>query len=355
MKLWILGEGEEIKELWGLLDLSAWDAFFLQHPSLLPEGAALPSQLVLSLAEGEGTGFGWEKLTLSALKQGAWGSLKLFALVLFGGFMLGWMQSKEGKVSKTAAGAVRLSLCALVLLGVLGSVQTGIKSLELLASLYRVTLGVSLPALLLLGSPSTASALGGAGEVLLGSIFRLMQGVMVPLSLGAGVLGTLDTGDKGVLYSLSQLGETLCRGGLKLVSLLYMAVSALTNGSAAAADGVLLRTGKAAAGSLPALGGLVSDSMEAVAACLGAVKGGMGTAAVLLLGLGVLSPALTLLLQSLALKSAGAFAGALGGGELTPVCGSLQRMLSLLASFLIAGAAMGAVCLHTALGGLRMG
>lgn len=348
----LLWEEEEIFELWGALDFSRWDSFFLQNRELLPEGLPLPSDFVLSLAQGEGVSWAWGQAVWSTLQGAALDSLKLFVLVLGGGCLMGLIAQKEGKVTKMGAGVLRLSLWALVLLGVLGSVKRGLACLNLLENLYRVTLGVSLPALVLLGSPGTATVLGAAGELLLGSIFGILQKAMVPLTLCAGVLGALDSGEKGVLYGLSQLGDSLCRVGLRVVSLVYMLISGLLGRSAVAADGVLLRTGKAAAGALPALGGLVSDSMEAVAACVGAVKGGMGTAAVLFLLLVILTPAVTLLLQSLALRSAGAFGSALGAGELSPVCASLQRMLSLLASLLIAGAAMGAVCLYTALGGL---
>lgn len=351
MRGMLLWEEEEIRELWGTLDFSQWDSFFLQHRELLPEGMPLPSEFVLSFAQGEGIGWNIEDALRGTVQEGVVGSLKLFVLVLAGGCLMGLISQREGKVSRMGAGVVRLSLWALVLTGVLGSVKRGLECLETLEALYRVTVGVSLPALILLGSPGTATALSVAGEVLLGSIFGSIRKVLVPLALCTGVLEALDTGEKGVLYGFSQLGDSLCRGGLGLVSLLYMGIGGLNTRGAAVADGVLLRTGKAAAGSLPALGGLVSDSMEAVAACMQAVKGGMGTAAVLLVVLVILSPALTLLLYALALRSAGSFAGALGVGELTPVCGSLQKMLSLLASFLIAGAAMGAVCLQAALGG----
>lgn len=347
----LLWEGEEIQELWGILDFSQWDAFFLRHRELLPEGVPLPSEFVLSLAQGEGISWELGQVALGSLKEAALGSLKLFVLVLGGSLLMGLFTQKEGRVSRMASGVMRLSLWGLVLMGILASVQEGIECLQTLSDVYGVTLGVSLPALILLGSPSTATALSTAGEVLLGSILALMQKGLVPLALCTGALGALDTGDKGVLYGLSQLGDSLCRGGLRLISLGYMVVSVLVNRGAATADGVLLRTGKVAAGALPALGGLVSDSMEAVAACVGAVKGGIGTGAVLLLGMVILTPALTLLLQSLALKSAGVFGAALGVGEVSPVCASLQKMLSLLASFLVAGAAMGAVCLHAALGG----
>ena len=191
--------------------------------------------------------------------------------------------------------------------------------------------------------------MGAAGEVLLGTILGAMEKGMVPLIAAGGVLGTADAGEKGVFYGLSQLTEGVCRGGIRLVSLLYMAVSGLLNTGAATADALLLKTGRAAAGALPALGGLVSDSMEAVAGCLGALKSGLGTTAVLLLVLVILSPALSLLLQALAVKAASLFASSLGAGAMVPVCQSLHRMLTLLASLLIAAASMGAVCIRSAM------
>lgn len=81
----------------------------------------------------------------------------------------------------------------------------------------------------------------------------------------------------------------------------------------------------------------------------GGTKSGLGTTAVLLLVLVILSPALSLLLQALAVKAASLFASSLGAGAMAPVCQSLHRMLTLLASLLIAAAAMGAVCIRSAM------
>lgn len=348
--VWLLREEEDIRSFWELLDLSGWDEFFRTHSALLPPGAMTPSQFALAVAEGDGSGWDLGAQALNALRAGVKGSLQLFTVLLLGGCLLGLLSPGErGGVSRTGAVCMRLGLCALVMLLLLGSVTAARQALRDITTLYKITLTLSLSALTLLGSPGTAAALGAAGEVLLGTILGAMEKGMVPLIAAGGVLGTADAGEKGVFYGLSQLTEGVCRGGIRLVSLLYMAVSGLLNTGAATADALLLKTGRAAAGALPALGGLVSDSMEAVAGCLGALKSGLGTTAVLLLVLVILSPALSLLLQALAVKAASLFASSLGAGAMAPVCQSLHRMLTLLASLLIAAAAMGAVCIRSAM------
>ena len=174
--VWLLQEGEDIRSFWELLDLSGWDEFFRTHSALLPPGAMTPSQFALAVAEGDGSGWDLGAQALNALRAGVKGSLQLFTVLLLGGCLLGLLSPGErGGVSRTGAACMRLGLCALVMLLLLGSVTAARQALRDITTLYKITLTLSLSALTLLGSPGTAAALGAAGEVLLGTILGAME------------------------------------------------------------------------------------------------------------------------------------------------------------------------------------
>ncbi len=120
--------------------------------------------------------------------------------------------------------------------------------------------------------------------------------------------------------------------------------------AAAGMDSLLLRTGRAAAGSLPMVGSLVSDSLGAMAACLGLVKGALGRTGMLLVALQVTAPAAELFLHGVGFRLVSALLGPLEQREMGSMLGALSEMLTMLGALILAAGAMISVAVGGAAG-----
>ena len=105
-------------------------------------------------------------------------------------------------------------------------------------------------------------------------------------------------------------------------------------------DSLLLRSGKVAAGSLPLVGSIVSDSLGAAAACLGLVKGALGRTGMLLVAVQVIGPAGSLLLHGVGLRTTASLLVPLEQREMGTMLTALGDMLTVLAALILAAGAM---------------
>ena len=220
----------------------------------------------------------------------------------------------------------------------------------LVRSLADVTVPLMTGALLLLGSPQGAALMGTLGELLVHTCLRWMEGGLVPLVLSAGVLRAADLTGDSVLASFSRLLFAVARWGVRAVSLGYSLLAALMGASAAGMDSLLLRTGRVAAGSLPLVGSMVSDSLSAAAACLGLVKGALGRTGMLLALWQAAGPALALLLHGFGLRGAAALLLPLDQREMGTMLATLGEMMTVLGALILAAGAMLGVSIGGAAG-----
>ena len=160
------------------------------------------------------------------------------------------------------------------------------------------------------------------------------------LALSAGVLRAADLTGDGVLTSFSKLLFTVSRWGVRIISAGYSILAALMGAGAAGMDSLLLRTGRMAAGSLPLVGSLVSDSLGATAVCLSLVKGALGRTGMLLIIWQAAGPALALLLQGFGLRAASSLLVPLEQREMATMLSALGKMLTILGALILAAGAM---------------
>ena len=182
--------------------------------------------------------------------------------------------------------------------------------------------------------------MGTAGELLTHTVLGWIEGKLVPLALSAGVLRTADVMGESVLSAVSRLLFALVRWGARAICLGYSVVAALLGVGAAGMDSLLLRTGKAAAGSLPLVGPLLSDSLGATVACLGVVKGALGRTGILLVAIQAAGPATELLIHGFGLRAASALLLPLGQREMGSMLTALGEMLTALGALILAAGAM---------------
>ena len=320
------------------VDLAPWDDLF----SRMEDGEAWqrPSALVRSIAAGEEDParlLAWLKeLGLSGVSEAA--GLCLVALVT--GVLGALLETVLDGPAVPARRVLSVGLAAFLLMRLLPLIRKGLACLDGVLTLAEVTVPLMTGALLLLASPQGASVLGTLGELLLTVFLRWMQGGLVPLALSAGVLRTADFMGDSVLSAISRLLFTLIRWGIRILCLGYMVLSGLMGAGAASMDSLLLRSGKVAAGSLPLVGSIVSDSLGAAAACLGLVKGAMGRTGMLLVAVQVIGPVGALLVHGFGLKATASLLSTLEQREMGTMLSSMGDMLTVLGAIILAAGAM---------------
>ena len=338
----------EAEELIDAVDLSAWDDFFLKLEGT--EGWQQPSVLIREMANGEsdpGRLLAWLKNRgLSGLKSAA--ALCLISLVT--GVLAALLETMLDEATLPARRTLALGLAALLLVRILPLIRRGTACLNGLLTLADVTVPLMTGALLLLGSPQGASLMGTLGELLIHTCLRWMEGSLVPLALSSGVLRAADSMGNSVLSAISKLLFSLVRWGVRVICLGYSAVAALMGAGAAGMDSLLLRTGRAAVGSLPLVGSIVSDSLGTTVAILGLVKGALGRTGLLLVAAQAAGPAAALFLHGFALRAASALLLSLEQREMGTMLQALGEMLTVLGALILAAGVMLCVTVSGAAG-----
>lgn len=343
----------ETEDIFNAVDLSAWDEFFMDMEGA--EGWQRPSVLARQIAEGGSD----PARILDWLKvrglNGFSGAAALFLLSLATGVMAVLLETIMDGATLPARRVLSFGLAALLLTRLLPLIRTGIGCLKGVVALAEVTVPFMTAALLLLGSPQGASAMGALGELLLHTCLKWMEGGLVPLALSAGVLRTADLTGDGVLAAVSRVLSAVSRWGVRGICLAYTIVAALMGAGAAGMDSLLLRTGRVAAGSLPLVGSIVSDSLGAAAACLGVVKGALGRTGIMLTMLQIVAPTASLLLHGFGLRAASALLFPLEQREMGTMLSALGEMLTTLGALILAAGAMLSVSIGGAAGCLGGG
>ncbi len=343
----------ETSDFLDAVDLSAWDDFFSRLEGTEPWQR--PSALVRAIADGEEDPAQLIDWLKTRGRSGFSGAASLFLLALATGLLAALFETLLDAPSVPARRVLSVGLAALLLVRLLPLIQRGLVCLKGILSLAEVTVPLMTGSLLLLGSPQGAALMGTLGELLVHTCLRWMEGGLVPLALSAGVLRAADLTGDGVLASFSKLMFTVSRWGVRAISMGYSVLAALMGVGAASMDTLLLRTGRVAAGSLPLVGSLVSDSLGATAVCLGLVKEALGRTGMLLTVWQAAGPALTLLLHGLGLRAASALLLPLDQREMGTMLLALGEMLTVFGALILAAGAMLGVSVGGAAGCLGGG
>lgn len=328
-------EAEDVLEA---VDLAAWDDLFAGLEQT--EGWQRPSILVREIAAGESDParlLAWLKARgLSGLS----GAVGLCLVALVTGVLGALLETVLDGAVLPARRVLSVGLAAFLLTRLLPLIQRGLACLRGVLTLAEGVVPLMTASLLLLGSPQGAAVMGTAGELLLTGCLSWMEGTLAPLALSAGVLRAADFMGDSVLSSVSRLLFALIRWGVRILCLGYMVIAGLMGAGAATMDTLLLRSGKAAAGSLPLVGSIVSDSLGAAAACLSLVKGALGRTGMLLVAVRITGPAASLLLHGFGFRAASSLLTPLDQRETASLLGALGEMLTVLGALILAAGAM---------------
>ncbi|MCL2696279.1 MAG: stage III sporulation protein AE, partial [Clostridiales bacterium] len=245
----------------------------------------------------------------------------------------------------------RAILGGLVLAAIWSLIETARACLLGFSGLMDIFQPVLVGVLLLLGGSAGAAALQSGLALLGGGIIGTMAKVVFPLAIISGVLGVLDLlGGSTRVSELGKLAHKACKWLIGICASLYLLATTVTGLMAAAADSVLIKTSKLAAGSLPLVGGLVSDSLDTAYGCIVLVRQGVGLTGIALGLAWLLRPVILLAVNILVLRGASALSVPLAGGKIHLVFARVADMLSLLLSAIAAAAALFVVTVGLAMG-----
>ncbi len=344
-----------VEELLDTVDLSDWDAWFASE---LPEIPFRPSDFVETLAGMQDPIE--EQMLLARARAIVLPSLKtaIAKMLLFVGLgiLAALLNGMHGSLSlaETAETAFRLASACLVL----ATVATELKSVQALLNRVQTLSERLLPVLLgyvtLIGMEHTANMMTASFMLLSSGVIRLLQTAVAPIACIGGVLLALDACMSGRLASIGKLLLRAAKWLLALICTGYGLLSALRGAAAASADGLLIRTAKTAAGSLPAVGGIVSESVETAYRLLFFVRNILGLCGTVLILLLCAKPLLTIFCTRCSLRAASAVAEPLSGKPYADLLRGLGDTLHVLLLSELAAAAMALLAISPMLLGARI-
>lgn len=195
------------------------------------------------------------------------------------------------------------------------------------------------------------AAMGGsAGSTLMqpavvaaaGSMTGLIRHVTLPLATSAGVLTMLCHLGNGLrLDRLASLAHRAATWTLGLCFTVFIAVLMTRGVTAAAVDGITLRTAKYALDNLiPVVGGLFADTVDTLVGSGMLVQGALGVTGLMLVLSWAMSPLCQTLCAALCYQLASALMQPVADGELARCIGGFSRVLMLLFIIQLCTAAM---------------
>lgn len=350
----------------GELDLSQWQAFLATLPEnirALWADADLETLIGSWAAAGPETGIDPLLDALGALLLDEARASAGLLLTLAGlSFLTGMVQSlsvgRETGVQDVAGFVCRCFALAAVLAASLSPVALVLSCMDSLSTFMQLALPVLMLLLTAIGGVASAGVFQPAMTALCGTVVGVMRAGVVPLAVAGGVIGLI-----GALSPHVRMGETagllkrLAKWIIGAVSVLYVGTTAVRGMTAAAYDGVAIRTAKYAASSLvPMVGGMVSGTMDTMLGCALLVKNAAGLAAILLTVSVALLPLLRLAVQMLLLRLAGALSEPIAGAQLPAMYAAAADMFSFLFAATLSVALMFliTVALLTGLTGISM-
>ena len=216
------------------------------------------------------------------------------------------------------------------------------------ASMEKISSGMQglFPLLLTLmaavGGSAGATLMQPAVVAAAGSMTGLIRHVTLPLATVAGVLTMLcHLGDGLRLDRLAALAHRAATWTLGLCFTVFIAVLMTRGVTAAAVDGVTLRTAKYALDNLiPVVGGLFADTVDTLVGSSMLVQGALGVTGLMLVLSWAMSPLCQTLCAALAYQLASALMQPVADGELARCIGDFSRVLMLLFIIQLCTAAM---------------
>jgi stage III sporulation protein AE len=355
LPLFLFSERDEtqdaVEALLESVDLSEWDAWLSENGM---EGVALPSEILTSLANLQKP-FAADLCArdlVSALKP-SFGSLlagtALFVgLAAFGAALQGI--SEASPVGETAGAAFRIGVSAVVLVVSMTGIRSAFSAITALEHTAELLLPVIVGYLTLTGLENTALLLPVSHALLNDVVLRLIETCAAPLAITGGVLLTLDVNGIGRLSSVGRLMQRAAKWILTTACSVYLIVTTVRSVAAASADSLLMKTTKLAAGSIPAIGSLLSESVDAAYQCMRLIRNALGLTGCTVLILIAAKPVVSVFLTRCSLRASALLSEPLSGKPYAELLRGMGDTLHILLLCELAALAMSLLMLAPVIG-----
>lgn len=354
LPLLLFAESDETEDavdaLVGTIDLSEWDDWFRDNGA---DNAVLPSAILKHLVgmqttlDANDTAGILRKLTPSFKPVLAKTAL-FIGLAAIGAAIGGVTDS--GAIGETAGAAFRVCVSVTVLALSLTEIRAAfaaVRTVERTAELL-------LPAIigyLTFGGFANAALLVPASYALLSDVvLRALETCVAPAAIVGGVLIVLDTNGTGRLSAVGKLLQRAAKWVLGTACSVYMLITAVRSAIAQNADGLLLKTTKLAAGSIPAIGSLLSESVDTAYQCLRFVKNALGLTGCIVLLSVAWKPVISIFLTRSSLRAASLLSEPLSGKPYAELLRGMGDTLHILMLSELAALSMALMMLAPVLG-----
>ena len=315
LPLLLFAESDETQDaidaLAGTIDLSEWDAWFRDNGV----GDVLPSEILKQLVgmqtpNMDDTAGILRKLTPS-LKPMLAKTALLMGLAAFGAAVGGI--TDPGAIGETAGTAFRVCVSVTVLALSLTEIRGALAAVRAVERTGEVLLPAIVGYLTFSGFTNTAALVPASYTLLSDVVLRVLDGCVAPAAIIGGVLIVLDANGTGRLSSVGRLLQRAAKWALGTVCSVYLLITAIRASVAKNADGLLLKTTKLAAGSIPAIGSLLSESVDSAYQCLHFVKNALGLTGCIALLSVIWKPVISVFLTRSSLRAAALLSEPLSG------------------------------------------
>lgn len=355
LPLCLFAESEETQDavdaLLGTIDLSEWDAWFQKNGM---ETDMLPSRLLRALADmQEPFGFGLTHADLLSVLKPSFRSVLARAALLMGlaafGAAIGGV-SDASSIGETAGVVFRISVSVAVLVISLTEIRTALSAIGTAERTAELLTPVIAGYLSVTGAQNTALLLPVSYTLLSDVVLRLIETCVAPSAIIGGVLLVLDANGFGRLSSVGRLLQRAAKWILKTACAFYMVVTTVRSIAAKSADSLLLKTTKYAAGSIPSIGALLSESVDAAYQCMQYVRNALGlTGCVVLISI-ALKPVISVFLTGSSMRAAALLSEPLAGKPYAELLRGMGETLHILMLSELAALSMALLMLIPVLG-----
>ena len=335
LPLCLLQEADDVQEatdaLLGTVDLSEWDAWFSEEA---PDISFKPSDFVYGIADDADSNGGKqlsERIGGMLLSPAKTASTKLILLIGIG-ILSAALQSIQtsGSVSEAARIAFRIGAACNVLVMIVPAIRETYRMLSVISGASDRVLPILIAYLTLCGTEHTAAALPQLSELFNGMMIRVIESTVLPIGCIGGMLLTFDAYANGRLTSVGRLLLRTAKLILAGLGTAYGTFGVFRGITASSADGLMFRTAKLAAGSLPAVGGIVSDSVETAYQCMVFVRRTLGVGCAAMLLLVCIGPILRAFFLRCSFRAAAAVSEPLSGRPYADLLHGLSELLQIL-------------------------
>ena len=268
----------EIRDIWGGKDISKMVEDFALADTFTDPGSVIDK--VLNVFSRE-------------LVSNVWLLSKVLAVALLSGLIHALSQDSSNGIRDIAGLICYCLAVGIIVAQFISAVSYGKEAISGMGSFINLALPVLTTLLSATGSIAASGVYQPAMALLSGTVAAAIEGLVLPVILAGGVLAVVNNMTERVnLNQLFSLSKTAAKWMIGLIFTIYLGIITVQGMSAAAIDGVSIRTAKYALDKfVPIVGSMVSGTMDTVLGCALIVKNAAGISA-MVLTFGILLPPL---------------------------------------------------------------